>query len=427
MRVLHIAAGAGGMYCGACARDVALVRGLRARGHEVDVVPLYTPLRMEGEEPFEIAPVFLGGINLYLQQRSAFFRRIPAALDRVLNNTALLRLVSRFAISTRASELGEMTVSMLAGADGPMRKEAEQFLAYLEGQSRPDVIVITNTMLSGLVEALSERLQAPIVAQVQGEDAFVGALPEPHATKAKEFIRGNVRRVRLFVSPNGAYAREMARFLEVSEDRVRVVRTGLNAAPYRRTEPREREPFTVGYLSGIAHGKGLDLLVEAMRELAGEQEREVRLEVAGRVLDRAYWKRVAGRMGEEPLASRAEYVGELDFRDKLVLLRHCSVLCVPSRIAEVRGLVAMEGMAAGVPVVAPNAGVFPEMLALTGGGRLYAAGEAGSLAEALADLMDHPEEADELGRQGAAGVAARYSVEQSAESMEAVLAEGMAT
>jgi glycosyltransferase involved in cell wall biosynthesis len=411
------------MYCGACARDVALVRGLRARGHEVDVVPLYTPLRMEGEEPFDIAPVFLGGINLYLQQRSAFFRRIPAALDRVLNSAALLRLVSRFAISTKASELGEMTVSMLVGMDGLMRKEAEQFVAYLQDQPRPDVIVITNTMLSGLVGALSERLQAPIVAQVQGEDAFVGALPEPHATKAKELIRANVRPVRLFVSPNAAYAREMAGFLEAPEERVRVVRTGLSAEPYRRTQPREREPFTVGYLSGIAHGKGLDVLVEAMRELAGEQKRDVHLEAAGRVLDKAYWKRVAARMAEEPLAWRAEYVGELDFRDKLVMLGHCSVLCVPSRIAEVRGLVAMEAMAAGVPVVAPNAGVFPEMVSLTGGGRLFEPGDAGSLAEALAYMMDHPEEADERGRQGAEAIAAHYSVNQSAEGMEALLAE----
>jgi len=43
MRIIHLAAGAGSMYCGACARDIALVRGLIKRGHDVQIIPLYTP------------------------------------------------------------------------------------------------------------------------------------------------------------------------------------------------------------------------------------------------------------------------------------------------------------------------------------------------------------------------------------------------
>ena len=71
MRVVYLAAGAGQMYCGACARDMDMVRGLIARGHDVEVVPLYTPLRIDGEEPVETDAVFLGGINAYLQQTVA--------------------------------------------------------------------------------------------------------------------------------------------------------------------------------------------------------------------------------------------------------------------------------------------------------------------------------------------------------------------
>ena len=43
MRILSITAGAAGMYCGSCSRDNALAVELIARGHDVTLLPLYTP------------------------------------------------------------------------------------------------------------------------------------------------------------------------------------------------------------------------------------------------------------------------------------------------------------------------------------------------------------------------------------------------
>lgn len=417
MRILHIAAGAAGMYCGACARDIALVTGLRMRGHEVQVVPLYTPLRVDGEEPFEAGPVFMGGINLYLQQRFALFRRIPAALDRLLDSTALLRFVSRFGIDTRASELGEMTVAVLSGAAGPFLKESERLLAHLEKRPPPDVVVITNSMLSGLAPELKRRWGVPILCQVQGEDGFIGGMTEPHRSEAHRLIRENARSVDLFVSPNAAYAAEMTRYLDLPGDAMRVVRTGLAAEDYAPTGPRPRDPFTVGYLSSILRGKGLDLLVAAWRRLVADG-RDIRLLVAGRVLDKRYFSAIEG----DP-AGRFEYLGEVDFAGKLAFLRRCSVFCVPSRLPEVRGRAVMEALAAGVPVVAPDAGAYPEMLGLTGGGLLFPSEDVAALASGLARLMDDPDAAERLGRAGARGIAEHYSIDQCTESMAAALEE----
>jgi glycosyltransferase involved in cell wall biosynthesis len=423
MRILHIAAGAGGMYCGACARDILLVTGLRLRGHEVRVVPLYTPLRIDGEEPFESDPVYMGGINLYLQQRSALFRRLPAALDRFLDNTALLRFVSRFAIDTRASELGAMTVAMLSGADGPFRKESDRLMAHLETEPPPEAVVITNTMLSGLAPAFKRRWGTPILCQVQGEDGFIGGMPEPHRSEAHRLLRENARSVDLFVSPNTPYAAQMVDYLGIAEADMRVVRTGLPAEDYAPTGPRPREPFTIGFLSGIARGKGLDLLVEAWRKLVLDEGRDAHLRVAGRPLDAAYWRETQARAMEATLAAKFEYAGEIDFAEKVRFLHGCSAFSVPSRHAEVRGRAVMEAMAAGVPVVVPASGVYPEMLSLTGGGLLFAAEDVGELAAALRRLMDDADEADRLGREGTQGIAEHYSPQQSTEGMAAVLGE----
>ena len=134
MHIVHIAAGAGSMYCGACARDVNLIRGLIAAGHDVQVIPLYTPLRVEGEETLPTSRIFYSGINVYLQQMLALFRLTPGALDRLFEGKALLRLVSKFAIETRAEGLGPMTISVLAGKDGFQRKELGKLLDYLAGE-----------------------------------------------------------------------------------------------------------------------------------------------------------------------------------------------------------------------------------------------------------------------------------------------------
>ena len=114
MRIVHLAAGAGSMYCGGCVRDAAMARALIARGHDVQIVPLYTPLRIDADLP--VTEVHLGALNAYLQQLSGIFARVPRPIARVLDNERLLRFVSRFAVSTKPSQLGPMTVSVIAVA-----------------------------------------------------------------------------------------------------------------------------------------------------------------------------------------------------------------------------------------------------------------------------------------------------------------------
>jgi hypothetical protein len=76
MRVLSITAGAAGMYCGSCSRDNALAVELLKRGHDVTLLPLYTPTNPD-EANVSRNRVLFGGINIYLQQHVPFFRSTP--------------------------------------------------------------------------------------------------------------------------------------------------------------------------------------------------------------------------------------------------------------------------------------------------------------------------------------------------------------
>ncbi|MGC9319190.1 MAG: glycosyltransferase, partial [Armatimonadota bacterium] len=263
MRIVHLAAGAASMYCGACARDVTVARAMMARGHEMQIVPLYTPLRIEGDAAVPVTDVHLGAMNAYLQQLSGIFAHLPRFVSSVLDHPALLSFLSRFAVSTKASQLGPMTVSVLAGAEGRQRTQLARLVEFLETQARPDIVTITNSMLSGIAPEVKRGLGIPVLCEVKGEDGFIEGIPEPYRSQAIDLIRRNAGSVDRFIAPSHAYAKQMTRFLDVEPERLAVVRTAVDAQPLRRSGPRVHDPFTVGYLSVIAPRKGLHVLVEA--------------------------------------------------------------------------------------------------------------------------------------------------------------------
>lgn len=427
MRIVHLAAGAGGMYCGACARDTTLARGLISRGHDVQIVPLYTPLRFDGGDPLATAPVHLGGINAYIEQMVPAWGQLPGLLRRPLDNAALLNWVSRFAVSTSAADLGPMIVSVLKGVRGRQRGDVKALVRYVQQSGRPDLISITNSLLTGVAPALKEAIGVPIVCGLQGEDEFVRSSPEPYRSQAIELMRLNARSVDMLLAPSADYARIMSEFLAVAPERVRVARVGIDAAPYRLESRARVYPFTIGYLSVITPLKGLDLLIDAFIALAGSG-REIELAVAGKVMNRPYWTSLVDKLEAAGLALRVRYDGEVDFEGKLRFLRGCSAFCLPSRAYETRAVSAIEAQAAGLPVVGTDSGILPEMLAATGGGITFESGNAESLATAIARLMDDPEGAVEMGARGADGVVRHFSaerlVEQTLSAFEDVLAPG---
>ena len=102
MKILSITAGAAGMYCGSCARDNALAAELIRRGHDVTLVPVYTPTRTD-EPNMSRKRVLFGGISVYLQQYVPLFRKTPRFLDRLWDSP---RVIDAFAGRTVSHDQG---------------------------------------------------------------------------------------------------------------------------------------------------------------------------------------------------------------------------------------------------------------------------------------------------------------------------------
>src|SRR5678815_3402363 len=168
MKILQITAGAAGMFCGSCTRDNALARELLTRGHDVTLVPVYTPT--SPDEPNVSRPhVLFGGISVYLQQHSGLFRKSPRFLDRLWDSPRVIGAFAGRAISTDARMLGDLTISMLDGERGLLRKEFEKLEEWTREESVPDVVILPNSLLISLAAPLKRTLGRPVLCTLQGE------------------------------------------------------------------------------------------------------------------------------------------------------------------------------------------------------------------------------------------------------------------
>jgi glycosyltransferase involved in cell wall biosynthesis len=412
MRIAYITAGAGHMYCGSCLRDNTLATALRAAGHDVQLIPTYTPTRTD-EPNVSHDRVFLGGINVFLQQHLALFRRTPWVLDRLLDFPPLLRLAARWGVSVDPHQLGAMTVSMLHGPNGFQHKEIRKLVRYLADEMGPEIVTLPNSLLIGLVPAIKAELRVPVCCTFQGEELFIEGLGEPYKTKSLELIREHAARVDAFVAVSHFGADQMAGYLGIDRSRIQVVPLGINLDGHAKRAGGDPDPFTIGYLGRIVPEKGLHILCEAYHRLVsrGAGLPPSRVWAAGYLgpEHRSYLAGVQKQMNDWGLAGQFQYHGELDRSAKLAYLRELSVLSVPGAYANPKGQFLLEAMASGVPIVQPRRGAATEIVETSGGGILIAPEDPDALAEGLLQLLSDPGKRRTLGDRGYDGVRAHYS------------------
>jgi glycosyltransferase involved in cell wall biosynthesis len=440
MRIAYITAGAASMYCGSCMHDNTLVSALRGQGHDALLIPTYTPIRTD-EEDVSLKRVFFGGINVYLQQKAALFRHTPWRLDRLLDAPWLLRWVSRFAVKTEAGQLGDLTISILKGEHGNQKKEVEKIADWLASEVKPDVVHLSNVIISGMVPELKRRLAVPILGELQGDDIFLEALPEPFHTQALDLIRTNCREFSGFVATCRYYAEFMANYLDIPRERIDVVYPGINlkghgprplrnagavagvSDPGHRPMPVPRPPLTIGYFARICPEKGLHVLVEAfriLRQTSGAPPCKLRASGWLGEHNRPYLDDLRNQLQSAGLGDSFEYVDSPDHASKVRFLQSLDVLSVPTIYREPKGLYVLEALANGVPVVQPRHGSFPELIEATGGGLLVEPEEPEDLARGLKELLADDGRRQALGEQGQEAVHQRFTADRMARETIAV-------
>lgn len=418
MRIVYLAAGAGGMICGSCLHGNTLAAALGAAGQDCTLAPMYTPLRTD-EQNVSIGRVAFGGINVFLQQHSGVFRHTPWFVDRLFDRPGLLRLVASHSANVRPEHLGAISISMLEGEQGRQRKEVAKLVQWLDREARPDLVHLNNAMLMGVVREITRQLGVPVVCSLSGEDSFLEKLAEPYRSQAQDLLRSRAAEAAALVAMNRYYALRMAEYFAMPPERIHVIPPGLNLAGHgtRQAGPR---PFTIGYLARVCPDKGLHQLAAALRLLAADSTLPpVRVRAAGYLdpADAPYLADIRRELADVGLAKRFEYLGQLDRAAKIAFLQSLDLFCLPTVYRESKGLSVLEAWANAVPAVLPAHGAFPEMVEDTGGGLLCAPNDPAALASAIKQAISDPEFLATCGHQAQQAVRQRYNTEIMAQRM----------
>lgn len=451
LKILYLTAGAAGMYCGSCMHDNSLARALIRRGHEVLLQPIYTPIRTD-EMDVSTGSVMMGGIHVYLLQRVPLLRFLPRVFRSWLDRPGLIRWATRGAVETDPAQLGNLTLSMLRGTEGRQSEEVARMVDWLEREVRPDAIVLSNLLIGGAIPAIVERLpDTRIVVVLQGDDIFLDHLPDQARSEAIELCGRLAGQVDRFVTNSRFYQNKMGALLGIADSQFEIhplsidlsafeaptsvapslttttdsLTGSLTDSPITLSTPKTSGEFRIGYMARVAPEKGLHLLVEAFEHLAQDPDNDAfTLHAAGWLGEhnRAYLSDLQSRIERAGLADRFVYHGSPDLAEKVELMRSFDVMSVPSPYEDPKGLFVLESLAAGVPVLQPHHGAFPELIESTGGGECFQPGNHQELAKRLVAMHRDPAKRQRYAKDAANRLSVEHNIDVAAERMERLIA-----
>jgi len=230
----------------------------------------------------------------------------------------------------------------------------------------------------------SSRLGLPLVVSAQGELSMDANHTFERSAFARSLLRRVLDRADVVTGCSQYVIDELDRFSDGLHSRkMRVIYNGVDLAECYRAVPEARErPYVLG-LGRLVRQKGFDVLIRAFALVApGFPEHD--LLIAGGGPQSAELRELVVAYG---LESRAHLLGSVDHRRALALLAGAAAFALCSR-REPQGIVILEAMATGAPVVASTVGGVPEIVGPTNG-LLYPVGDyktlAGHLREVLGD------------------------------------------
>ncbi len=412
MIVVQIIPGSGGsFYCGNCLRDSKFVEALRKEGHQVVKVPMYLPLFANEDDAGEV-PVFYGAISIYLKQRFPIFRKAPRWVDKLLNSKPMLKLAAGMAGSTDAQGLDEMTVSMLLGEDGKQREELEVMVDWIAEHLKPDVVHISNALLLGLAHKLREKIGVPVICSLQDEDVWVDVMKPSARQQVWELMHQKSVDVDAFIAVSKFFGDVMQDRMKIPAEKLHQIYLGVDPVEYRYQNSSEK-PRTIGYISRMCSENGYDIVIDAFIRLKQQPGfDDVKLMVTGGFTpaDTKYIKMLKRRIARAGLQQWVDYQFEAIGQPGDEFFSKVAVASVPVRNGEAFGLYLPELMSAGIPVVQPALGAFPEIVTLSGGGTVYEPNTPEALAEAWAKMLSNTDDLSRYSQQARAGVEKFFNI-----------------
>lgn len=179
--------------------------------------------------------------------------------------------------------------------------------------------------------------------------------------------------------------------------------------------------IAIGTVAQVVHRKGIDVFLDAARQLLRERD-DLVFVVAGPVMEseREFGDRMLAAADEPELRGHVRFLGpRSDIPDVLASL---DLFVLASR-AEPLGIVVLEAMATGLPVIASRVGGIPEMLTSPDVGTLVEPITAGAFAAAIRDVLARPDRGRAMGAAGRATLAGKFDLATGGERLKRIYFE----
>ena len=256
-------------------------------------------------------------------------------------------------------------------------------LLQLYWRYRFDVLHCFSGYPSAYVGATFKRLCAvPLVVRPYGgDDIRPGGRTRRHPRLARRLHTALTAADAVIAQ--GRFLQDILRDLGVAEQRLHVIHNGIDLAAFTTDIPFPHpRPYILG-LGKLTYHKGFDVLLKAYARLSNPAPD---LLIAGSGDEAQPLQQLAATLG---IAQRVTFLGWIDGMDKIRLLRSALCFVCPSR-REPFANVLLEALAAGLPVVASNAGGNPELVHHDAHGLLFPSEDEAALAQILGQLLDTP-------------------------------------
>ena len=392
-------------------------------GIKASAIPLYLPPEEAVVDSGMDKNVFFGAISMYIREKVPFLKNMPVFLDKLFDSAPMLRMAAKRAGTTRTEGLEEMTLNMIKGENAFPEKELRRLVDYLCKDGKPDIIHLSNALIIGLARQLKRKMDVKIVCSLLNEDDWINEMAEPFQSDAWKLIAREAPNVDAFLTPSKYYKNFFISKTGITEINFYVVPLGLDPDHELLNVVKKDNWPAIGYFCRINSHNGFDKLVDAFIKLKLKDSLPgLTLHVSGGYTgdDKSFIAEQIRKVKEAGLKSFIRIYPEFHGNSKQQFFSNIDVMSVPVRKYDGYGLYLLEANAAGIVVVQPSTGAFPEIIARTGGGVTYSPDNIDELADCLIKVLNDKELLLKLGSIGKENVLKNLSLDKMSEGLSSV-------
>ena len=229
---------------------------------------------------------------------------------------------------------------------------------------------------------------------------------------------------KLVVVNSKAVEQHYSRFIPLAK--IRLIYAGVESATASYIQcksPTDRKLPRLVLVGSYIPGKGQLVAIRALKQLV-DQQVKAELVLVGPSPDADYFARLKRAVADCSLGEFVSFVGYQSDPAPIVAAADVVLMCSRS---EAFGLVTVEGMKLGKPVIGARAGATPEIIRDGFNGVLFTVDDPSDLAAKIRYLLENPDLARQMGENGHLWAEQKFSVDRYVNEVFAVLKDALCT